>query len=70
MDQTQGLRWQGVKVSWTGGAPVKDNYNFLQLMQCWGDDPEAGPDRSQCEFGNEAKIPLGTGRVVGTGSYA
>ncbi|MGP2440931.1 hypothetical protein, partial [Streptomyces sp. JW3] len=62
--QTQGLRWQGVKVSWTGGAPSDGKYHFMQVMQCWGDDPEQGPDRTQCEFGNEAKVPLGSGRLV------
>lgn len=64
--QTKGLRWQGVKVSWTGGkpAPVLGKFNFLQIMQCWGDDPDKGPDRRQCEFGNEARIPPGTSRDV------
>ncbi|MER5944297.1 hypothetical protein ABT121_44265 [Streptomyces sp. NPDC001928] len=64
--QTKGLRWQGVKVSWTGGkpAPTRGLFNFLQVMQCWGDDPQKGPDRTQCEFGNEARIPPGTGRQV------
>lgn len=65
--QTQGLRWQGVKVSWTGGKPAPKTpakHNFLQIMQCWGDDPVKGPDRTQCEFGNEARIPPGTGRQV------
>ncbi|MFD3584095.1 hypothetical protein [Streptomyces sp. NPDC058683] len=52
--QTKGLRSQGVRVSWTGGAPTSDNvfqYDYLQIMQCWGDDP-AGPTREQCEFGS------------------
>ncbi|MFF4704000.1 hypothetical protein ACWC4D_15905 [Streptomyces sp. NPDC001288] len=52
--QTKDLRSQGVRVSWTGGAPTSDNvyqYNYLQIMQCWGDDP-AGPSREQCEFGS------------------
>ncbi|MFE9608676.1 hypothetical protein [Streptomyces sp. NPDC006012] len=65
--QTKGLNWQGVKVSWTGGKPAPKNankYNFLQLMQCWGDDPVKGPDRRQCEFGNEARVPPGGGRLV------
>ncbi|MFE6177303.1 hypothetical protein [Streptomyces sp. NPDC056464] len=68
--QTKGLRWQGVKVSWTGGrpAPTRGLFNFLQIMQCWGDDPAKGPDRTQCEFGNEARIPPGTGRQVAPAS--
>ncbi|WP_226025650.1 hypothetical protein [Streptomyces hyderabadensis] len=65
--QTRGLTWQGVKVSWTGGRPAPKSgtkFNFLQIMQCWGDDPQQGPDRSQCEFGNEARVPPGSGRLV------
>ncbi|MFJ2669891.1 hypothetical protein [Streptomyces sp. NPDC087525] len=50
--QTRNLRAQGVDVTWKGRAapPVDGFRNFLQIMQCWGDDP-AGPDREQCEFG-------------------
>ncbi|MDA5140688.1 hypothetical protein PEM37_04160 [Streptomyces sp. AD681] len=65
--QTRGLTWQGVKISWTGGRPAPKSgtkFNFLQIMQCWGDDPQQGPDRSQCEFGNEARVPPGGGRLV------
>ncbi|GEC09438.1 hypothetical protein SSP24_70930 [Streptomyces spinoverrucosus] len=65
--QTKGLHWQGVKVSWTGGKPAPKTpakHNFLQIMQCWADDPAKGPDRTQCEFGNEARVPPGTGRLV------
>ncbi|MBT2412804.1 hypothetical protein J7I94_19945 [Streptomyces sp. ISL-12] len=66
--QTKGLHWQGVKVSWTGGEPAPASgsvkTNFLQVMQCWGDDPETGPDRTQCEFGAEARVPPGGDRKV------
>lgn len=65
--QTEGLRWQGVKVSWSGGEAAPQSSvktNFMQIMQCWGDDPEKGPDRTQCEFGSEARIPPGTSRLV------
>lgn len=51
--QTEGLRSQGVRVSWEGGKTTPAGTfanNFLQIMQCWGDDP-AGPDREQCAFG-------------------
>lgn len=51
--QTKNLRSQGVRVSWEGGAPTPEgtfDRNYLQIMQCWGDDP-AGPDREQCVFG-------------------
>ncbi len=54
VSQTKNLINQAVKVSWAGGAPTVPaagfNINYLQIMQCWGDDP-AGPDRTQCQFG-------------------
>ncbi|MFF4748714.1 hypothetical protein ACWD5R_02375 [Streptomyces sp. NPDC002514] len=65
--QTKGLTWQGVKVSWTGGAPAPKSaqkVNFLQFMQCWGDDPAKGPDRTQCEFGQEKGTPPGSLRLA------
>jgi hypothetical protein len=60
VSQTKNLISQTVQVSWTGGAPTPfgDGTNFLQIMQCWGDDP-AGPDRTQCQFG-----------ATGLGKYA
>ncbi|WP_405850198.1 hypothetical protein OG211_29890 [Streptomyces niveus] len=50
--QTEQLRAQGVRVSWSGAKPTETGFrhNYLQLMQCWGDDP-AGPRREQCQFG-------------------
>ncbi len=54
VSQTKNLINQTVIVSWTGAKPTVDSVefysNFVQIMQCWGDDP-AGPDRSQCQFG-------------------
>ena len=55
VSQTKNLINQAVTVTWKGGAPTTPatgafGANFLQIMQCWGDDP-AGPDRSQCQFG-------------------
>lgn len=53
VSQTKNLVNQIVKVSWTGGVPTSEvgfQANYLQIMQCWGDDP-AGPDRTQCQFG-------------------
>lgn len=55
VSQTRHLVNQAVSVSWTGGQPTPGAVgfypaHFLQLMQCWGDDP-AGPTREQCEFG-------------------
>ncbi|MGH3549134.1 MAG: hypothetical protein ACRDQU_13690 [Pseudonocardiaceae bacterium] len=54
VSQTKNLINQTVTVSWTGGTPTVPSSdffnNYLQIMQCWGDDP-AGPDRTQCQFG-------------------
>jgi hypothetical protein len=58
VSQTQDLTSQGVIVSWTGGKesvrPSNDGgANFLQIMQCWGDDPNhpGHPDRTTCQYG-------------------
>ncbi|MGH3821518.1 MAG: hypothetical protein ACRDRA_01525, partial [Pseudonocardiaceae bacterium] len=66
VSQTRNLINQIVKVSWTGGAPTDDIgflINYLQIMQCWGDDP-AGPDRTQCQFGG--LTALARGAITGT----
>ncbi|MFF4897120.1 hypothetical protein [Streptomyces sp. NPDC001068] len=73
--QTEGLHSQSVRVSWDGGAPTRPsasfNVDYLQIMQCWGDDP-SGPDREQCVFGAGTTTGAGNGRVVryGTGTTA
>ncbi|MFD8420559.1 hypothetical protein [Streptomyces sp. NPDC059466] len=78
--QTRNLRSQGVRIGWEGGAPTSAGnfaYNYLQIMQCWGDDP-AGPTREQCVLGatdtSDAVVPgyFTTSRGVDTqsGSYA
>ncbi|GGJ21216.1 hypothetical protein [Streptomyces brasiliensis] len=65
--QTKNLHSQGVRVSWEGGAPTlpstRFNVNYLQIMQCWGDDP-SGPDREQCAFGAGPTDGAGIGRTV------
>ncbi|RJQ76289.1 hypothetical protein D5S17_18680 [Pseudonocardiaceae bacterium YIM PH 21723] len=52
--QTRDLINQVVQINWKGGAPTKPTgeflVNFLQIMQCWGDDP-AGPKRENCQYG-------------------
>jgi len=55
VSQTRDLISQTVTVSWTGGAATRPDtgqfgVNYLQIMQCWGDDPN-GPDRTQCQYG-------------------
>ncbi|MGW0882077.1 hypothetical protein [Streptomyces sp. NPDC002671] len=59
--QTTHLTSQAIKVSWTGGTPTTFagtlfNTDFVQIMQCWGDDDHSvpgnpGPPRTQCEYG-------------------
>ncbi|MFF2775643.1 hypothetical protein ACFVU3_12110 [Streptomyces sp. NPDC058052] len=63
--QTRDLRGQGVRVTWKGGEPTALGTNFLQIMQCWGDDP-AGPEREQCQFGATNMSSIGSlGSFVG-----
>jgi hypothetical protein len=48
VSQTQNLTHQGVTVSWTGAHPssaVQFAQDFMQIMQCWSDDPRT------CQFG-------------------
>ena len=62
VEQTENLTNQVVRVSWTGAVPtpVDTIYarNYLQIFQCWGDDPD-GPDRTQCQFGGFTGDPRG-----------
>lgn len=59
ISQTKDLVSQGIAISWTGGKksspPVGGNggSNFLQIAQCWGEDPEhpGHPDRRTCQYG-------------------
>lgn len=53
--KTNNLVNEVVEVNWSGGRPTEPLANtffrnFLQLMQCWGDDP-AGPKPEQCQYG-------------------
>lgn len=60
VSQTEDLIQQGVTVSWTGGkqstAPNQQTggTDFLQVAQCWGDEPGSNgtrPDRTTCQYG-------------------
>ncbi|MFF8376150.1 hypothetical protein ACF07V_08490 [Streptomyces sp. NPDC015661] len=61
--QTRNLVNQVIRISWTGGAPtVSDTAyaaNYLQIMQCWGD--ENGPGTDQCQFGGSSALGAGAG---------
>ncbi|MGW1466803.1 hypothetical protein ACWCPT_20935 [Streptomyces sp. NPDC002308] len=72
VSQTKDLRGQAVKVSWTGGTPgtTEPARDFMQLMQCWGDDPDAGPSREQCEFGATSSASPGSTRALTPASDA
>ncbi|MFE5616417.1 hypothetical protein [Streptomyces sp. NPDC056524] len=70
VSQTRNLVNQVVKVTWTGGAPtVSDTAyaaNYLQIMQCWGD--ERGPGTDQCQFGGSSALGAGAGNQA-AGAY-
>ena len=60
VNQTRNLTNQAVSLTWTGGVPTERpgrfEQNYLQVMQCWGDDdgtnPEnPGPPPEQCVSG-------------------
>ncbi len=67
VSQTKDLVSQGIVVSWTGGKPSErpagtvGGTNFLQIAQCWGEDPThpGHPDRRTCQYGG----------TLGAGSY-
>lgn len=60
VSQTDDLIQQGITVSWTGGKQSSvpnqqtGGTNFLQIAQCWGDEPGSNgtrPDRTTCQYG-------------------
>jgi hypothetical protein len=73
VNQTQNLVNQVVSVTWTGATPtitqsggLQISSNYLQLMECWGDDGTGtGPPPEQCEFGAEAAATYSLGGGVG-----
>lgn len=53
VSQTQNLTNQGIAVSWSGlGRTMPGEFasNFVQIMQCWGD--ESGPEPENCQWGS------------------
>jgi hypothetical protein len=65
VSQTTDLINQTVTVSWKGGKPTSAApllaYDYLQIMQCWGDDLTHGPDRTQCTYGAREAQTNGAG---------
>jgi hypothetical protein len=59
VNQTNNLTSQAVFVNWTGGkvseraSATTGGADFLQIAQCWGDDPRNAnrPDRTTCVYG-------------------
>lgn len=59
VSQTKDLVSQGIRVSWKGGTKSErpsssvGGTNFLQIAQCWGEDPDhpGHPDRRTCQYG-------------------
>jgi hypothetical protein len=58
--QTTDMVKQGVRISWEGAtfpstkpSSLVGGTNFLQIFQCWGEDPQnpGHPDRETCQYG-------------------
>ncbi|HEX7277733.1 MAG TPA: hypothetical protein VF244_10200, partial [Acidimicrobiales bacterium] len=77
VNQTRSLVNQAISVSWTGGqqttSRTRFEANFLQIMQCWGDDDglipsNPGPPPEQCVFGAVVgATPGGSADLFATG---
>ena len=91
VNQTDKLTNQAVSITWTGGQPTTQGPgrfagNYMQIMQCWGDDDgtvvdNPGPPPEQCEQGAVAGVTGGLpgglypagfalGRVISRPSWA
>ncbi|MEN3609118.1 hypothetical protein AAH979_06160 [Plantactinospora sp. ZYX-F-223] len=55
VSQTRNLVTQGIEITWTGGRATAPESaygtSYLQIMQCWGPDPDAPDFRETCQFG-------------------
>jgi hypothetical protein len=80
VNQTKRLTNQAVSVSWTGGVPTKQgtqdiDSDFVQIMQCWGEDDGTNPDNpgpppEQCVYGASDAVYGGRISTFGFGNYA
>jgi hypothetical protein len=70
VSQTANLTNQGVVVTWEGGRPTNPagtfQSNYLQLMQCWGEDENAPDFRRTCQFGAGVKA---AGESAGSATF-
>lgn len=66
VSQTQDLVQQGIRISYSNGEGLASQTpgsgsggaNYLQIAQCWGEDPEnpGHPDRRTCQYGGTLGI--------------
>ncbi|GAA2953341.1 hypothetical protein [Microbacterium schleiferi] len=66
VSQTQDLVQQGIRISYSNGDGLASQTpgsgsggaNYLQIAQCWGEDPEnpGHPDRRTCQYGGTLGI--------------
>ena len=64
VSQTRDLVSQGIRVSWKNGEKStrpdagQGGTNFLQIAQCWGEDPAnpGHPDRRTCQYGGGRQV--------------
>ena len=67
VNQTKDLTTQALSITWTGATPTvigpgRFGQQYMQIMQCWGDDDgtvpdNPGPPPEQCEQGAVAQSP-------------
>ncbi len=80
VNQTENLSNQAISITWSGAAPTRPGpgdwgANFLQVMQCWGDDDGSvpgnpGPPPEQCQYGASSGSPTFPGGPVYPNGYA
>ncbi|MDP2292127.1 MAG: hypothetical protein Q8M22_13130 [Actinomycetota bacterium] len=80
VNQTADLNNQAVSITWTGGTPTlqgpgRFGSQFLQIMQCWGDDDgtvadNPGPPPEQCVQGATTGVAGGLSGVALPGGFA
>ena len=59
VSQTENITHQGITVSWTGGeqsSPGAPYYNFLQMMECYGNPSTGLPSPEDCEYGSAGML--------------
>lgn len=80
VNQTADLNNQALSITWTGGTPTlqgpgRFGSQFMQIMQCWGDDDgtiaeNPGPPPEQCVQGATTGVSGGLSGVALPGGFA